>query len=95
MFSEKPVKPYFIDWYRLAVKKIDDKIKEIVEIDYALGNEIYRDETGIYFIVPENIGEKSGDGYNLELSADFCELKEKIVNAFKEIELDEDKHRNF
>lgn len=93
--AEKALKPYFIDWYRLAVKKIDAKIKEIVEIEYALGNEIYRDETGIYFIVPENIGEKSGDGYNLELSADFCELKEKIVNAFKEIELDEDKHEIF
>lgn len=93
--AEKALKPYFVDWYRVAVKKIDAKIKEIVEIDYALGNEIYRDETGIYFIVPENIGEKSGDGYNLELSADFCELKEKIVNAFKEIELDEDKHEIF
>ncbi len=93
--AEKVLKPYFVDWYRVAVKKIDAKIKEIVEIDYALGNEIYRDETGIYFIVPENIGEKSGDGYNLELSADFCELKEKIVNAFKEIELDEDKHEIF
>jgi len=89
--AEKALKPYFINWYRSCVKRIDDKVKEIIEIEYALGNEIYRDETGIYFIVPENISGESEVGYNLELSGDFYELKERILNAFKEVEIDESK----
>ena len=27
------------------------KDKKVIEEDFALGNEVYRDETGIYFIV--------------------------------------------
>ncbi len=34
----------------------------MIEEDFALGNEIYRDETGIYFIAPENIYGKKVDG---------------------------------
>lgn len=89
--AERALKPYFIEWYRSAIDKVDDKVKRIIEIEYALGNEIYRDETGIYFIVPENISGQNEEGYNLELGEEFYELKEKIIEAFKEVELEIEK----
>jgi len=69
--AEKGLKPAHIIWYREKSKELDDVIKNIVESDYAFGNEIYRDESGIYFLVP--------DGINLN-----DEIKNKILEAFKE-----------
>jgi len=92
--AEKALKPHFLDFYRDAVRKIDDKVKEIVEIEYALGNEIYRDETGIYFIVPENIGVESEENYYLEFNEALKEIKENIVQAFEEIEIETQDEQN-
>lgn len=36
-----------------VLEEIKNKAREIVEWDYALGNEVYTDDDGIYFIVPE------------------------------------------
>jgi len=69
--AEKGLKPAHILWYRETSKKVDDKVKKLIETDYALGNEVYRDETGIYFLVPEGI----------EI---FQELKTQILTIFKE-----------
>lgn len=89
--AEKALKAHYISWYREATKKADEKIKEIIEIEYVLGNEIYRDETGIYFVVPENIGEQSihdnsedGGGYLLNLHGDLDEIKNKVIEVFYE-----------
>lgn len=81
--AEKALKPHFLIWYRDATKKVDDKVKQLIETQYALGNEIYIDETGIYFIVPENIGEKNGEDYNLQLNKNLNEVKEKIIEIFE------------
>jgi CRISPR-associated Csx11 family protein len=51
--AEKALKVSQISWYRKACQKTDDDIKKILEEEVPLGNEIYRDETGIYFIVSE------------------------------------------
>lgn len=86
--AEKSLKLPFVEWYRENTRIIDDKIKRLIEIEYTLGNEIYRDETGIYFIVPENAGkEDSGDAgnYLLPLSDGLNELKKDILNSFTEI----------
>ena len=80
--AEKGLKPAHIVWYREASKQVDEKVKEIIELEYALGNEIYRDESGIYFIVPEGIGTET-------LSDDLSEVKDKILYAFKDIFNDE------
>ncbi|RMA97947.1 CRISPR-associated protein Csx11 [Hydrogenothermus marinus] len=70
--AEKGLKPAHISWYRKASKEVEDKIKEIIEIEYPLGNEIYRDETGIYFLVPESF-ENTQD------------LKDKIYDKVREV----------
>jgi len=80
--SEKALKPAHILWYRENAKNADDEVKKIIELEYALGNEIYRDESGIYFIVPEGIGDET-------LSNDLQEVKDKILNAFNNIFNDE------
>jgi len=38
--------------YRSEIEKTYDEIKKIIEFEYPLGNEIYRDSTGIYFTCP-------------------------------------------
>jgi len=54
------------------------KIKQIVEYDYPLGNEIYRDSTGIYFSCPD-----------VEDINDFKkEIKKKFNEEFKAEKLD-------
>jgi len=70
--AEKGLKPAHIIWYREKSKELDDVIKNIVESDYAFGNEIYRDESGIYFLVP--------DGIKIE---DIENVKNKILCEFK------------
>lgn len=90
--AEKALKTHYIGWYREASQKADERIKEIIETEYALGNEVYRDETGIYFVVPENIGaqsidssSKSGSNHLLDLNDDLNEIKKKIVEVFQDI----------
>jgi len=39
--------------YRVLTEKVDTAIKKIIEEDIAIGNEIYRDETGIYLTGPD------------------------------------------
>lgn len=53
---EKAHKLADITGYRELTKDFDEEIKKIVEEDIPVGNEIYRDETGIYFVGPD-IGE--------------------------------------
>ncbi len=83
--TEKPLKVRGIHWYREACKSVDNEIKRLIEINYVLGNEIYRDETGIYFLVPENIIGDSffDDGKLYELHSDLEELKREILKVFK------------
>jgi len=55
-------------------EKIDEafgEIKTLIELTYPIGNEIYRDTTGIYFIIPD---------------IEVGELKEEILKKQKEIE---------
>ncbi|WP_457753983.1 CRISPR-associated protein Csx11 [Thermococcus sp.] len=56
-----------------TLREIRDKIKEIVEEEYVLGNAIYEDDFGIYFLIPSIIEE-----------SDIRKVKEKIFNIFNE-----------
>ena len=69
--TDKSLKLSAISWYRESIEEIDDEIKKILEVEYPIGNEIYRDETGIYFIVGESIS-------NLPE-----EVENEILNIFK------------
>ena len=81
--AEKALKAPYIDWYRDAVNEVDNKIKKIIETDYAFGNEIYRDETGIYFIVPENAGVfKDSSDYFCPLSKSLQRIQDEISRVF-------------
>ncbi|HHS49218.1 MAG TPA: CRISPR-associated protein Csx11, partial [Desulfurella acetivorans] len=60
--AEKGYKPQQIQWYRNITREIDNEIKKLLEYEYPIGNEIYRDETGIYFLVGEALGEDN-DGF--------------------------------
>jgi len=89
--AEKGFKPAHIDWYRSISEEIDDEIKKLLELKYPIGNEVYRDETGIYFIVGEDLGKDLGDdkGNLAILKDDLKEIKEEILQIFKEKSLDE------
>lgn len=95
--SEKALKSHFIAWYRRACEKADNMVKRIIEEKYAVGNEIYRDETGIYFVVAENLaGNQKDDKDYLDkdkqdenrlyfLHQDMAELQKDILNVFKHV----------
>ncbi len=85
--AEKGFKPAHIKWYREVSKEIDEEIKKLLEYEYPVGNEVYRDESGIYFIVGEDLGENK-DGSEV-LKNDLSEIKEKILEIFKEKSKDE------
>jgi len=89
--AEKGLKPAHIDWYRNISKEIDDEIKKLLEYEYPIGNEVYRDETGVYFIVGDDLGEKNeeDEGYLAILKSDLNEIKEEILKIFKEKSIDE------
>jgi CRISPR-associated Csx11 family protein len=88
--AEKGYKPQQIQWYREVSNEIDDEIKKLLEYDYPIGNEIYRDETGVYFLVGEDLGEDLKNGSSLvKLSDDLKEIKDKIIKIFKDKSFDE------
>jgi len=55
--------------YKYEIEKMYDNVKKIIEFDYPLGNEIYRDSTGIYFSCPD--------------VNDISELKSEIIDKLK------------
>ncbi len=55
------------------IDEVKRGIKSIVEEDYVLGNSVYEDEFGIYFLIPSIINED-----------DLREVKEKIFNVFND-----------
>jgi len=86
--AEKGYKPAHISWYRDIAKEIDDEIKKLLEYEYPIGNEVYRDETGIYFIVGEDLGkgkeDLGEDKDNLTTLRDgLKDIKEEILKIFK------------
>lgn len=85
---EKALKCSYIQGYKEIIKEIDNKVKSLIEIKYALSNEIYRDETGIYFLAPENIkGEKieTNSSFNFyNIHNDLSLLEKEIYEIFKE-----------
>ncbi|ADD02615.1 CRISPR-associated protein, Csx11 family [Thermoanaerobacter italicus Ab9] len=88
--AEKGYKPQQIQWYREVSKEIDDEIKKLLEYDYPIGNEIYRDETGVYFLVGEDLGVDLKDGSSLaKLKSDLKEIEGKIIDIFKTNSFDE------
>lgn len=38
--------------YRETLEDAKDAVRNIVEFDWAIGNEVYRDENGVYFVLP-------------------------------------------
>jgi hypothetical protein len=80
--AEKGYKPAQINWYRERARRIDRIIKRLIEIKYCLGNEIYRDETGIYFLVGENTGIRE-DTELTQLHPDLAEVERSIIKIFK------------
>jgi CRISPR-associated Csx11 family protein len=77
--AEKASKPAIIATYRNECKEFDKQVKAYLETEIAIGNEIYRDETGIYFLVPENLPYKEVKADNKLLVDLFDE--ENIINA--------------
>lgn len=82
--AEKGHKISHIKWYRDKSRFIDDQIKELLECTYPIGNEIYRDETGIYFLVGESLGEDREDSQLAVLHNGLEEIKREILAVFKE-----------
>jgi len=60
--------------YKRAVEQACEAVKKLIEEDYPLGNEIYRDSTGIYFTFPD-----------LDLPAD---LAQEIRSCVEEVEME-------
>ncbi|SFQ19284.1 CRISPR-associated protein Csx11 [Caldicoprobacter faecalis] len=87
--SERGYKPAQIQWYRETAKEIDEEVKKLMEYDYPIGNEIYRDETGIYFLIGEKLGEDIPEDNIGQLNPDLSEIYERILCIFKHKSLDE------
>ena len=87
--AEKGFKPAHIKWYREISREIDEEIKRLLEYEYPIGNEVYRDETGIYFIVGEDLGKDLSNENLAKLKNDLSEIKDKILEIFKEKSKDE------
>jgi len=68
--------------YRKEIEDLYEKIKEIIEFEYPLGNEIYRDSTGIYFSCPDI---KSVDKFRLEITDKLKSLNNLDVSLHIEI----------
>jgi hypothetical protein len=85
--AEKGYKPAHISWYIEIAKEINDEIKMLLEYEYPIGNEVYRDETGIYFIVGEDLG--NDDGELAFLKNEVSEIKDEILETFKRESNDE------
>ena len=80
----KSVKASFISWYRNTINKCDEDIKKLIEEKYAFGNEIYRDETGIYFIVPENLADDNNKVNKFyKLSKQLSDVRNDILESFQ------------
>jgi len=60
--------------YKRAVERACEAVKKLIEEEYPLGNEIYRDSTGIYFTFPD-----------LDLPAD---LAQEIRRRVEEVEME-------
>jgi hypothetical protein len=48
--------------YKEIIKDVFKKVKSFIEVNYPVGNEIYKDTTGIYFLIP-----KLGDKIEIEI----------------------------
>jgi len=61
--------------YKRAVEQACEAVKKLIEEEYPLGNEIYRDSTGIYFIFPD-----------LDLPADLAqEIRRRVEETEMEL----------
>jgi hypothetical protein len=83
--AERASKPSIIASYRDDCKRLDDKIKVYMETEMAIGNEIYRDETGIYFLVPEHLSVKETN-LNVDLWDDvslYSKINSMFYDSFK------------
>jgi len=86
--AQKGLSPAHILNYRNISKIIDCVLKSLIENKFAIGNEVYRDETGIYFLVSENLkGEKVGNFY--QLHNDLNDIRQNILKVFSKITKDE------
>jgi len=84
--AEKALRVHYIRSYRELVGQVDEKVKCLIEEDYAIGNEMFRDETGIYFVVSEHLIDKTSEEDKLyHLHPDFKKLREDIVNTFNQV----------
>jgi CRISPR-associated Csx11 family protein len=84
--AEKGLKPAHIEWYREASRQVDEAVKCFLENDYPLGNEIYRDETGIYFLIAEELKDNNNNINGLyKLNKDIKpKIEEKIIEIFEQ-----------
>ena len=66
------------------IEKIKQEIRELIEREYLLGNQVYEDDNGIYFIVPYSFDKKIEDEIKREIFKKFNEkLKGIILPVFE------------
>ncbi|MFQ6118514.1 MAG: hypothetical protein ACE5KE_01355 [Methanosarcinales archaeon] len=74
-FINKGLKIGDIRGRKAILDKTLDEVRKLVEVDFPIGNEIYRDENGIYFVVPD---------FKNDLETKFeTSLTRKIVDIFQ------------
>ncbi len=69
--------------YRNAIEESISECKKIIEIKYCLGNEIYQDQTGIYFSFPDV--DANSLGFWNELTAELVSAIQKIESEISPI----------
>ncbi len=83
--AEKGLKPAHIEWYREASYQVDEAVKSFFENEFPLGNEVYRDETGIYFLIAEELKGNNNINGLYALNKDIKpKIEEKIIEIFEQ-----------
>lgn len=54
--------------YRDRLEQAQDAARDIVEFDWAIGNEVYRDENGVYFVLPALADAQKQHEYDRDLT---------------------------
>ena len=62
-----------------------DRVRNLLEVIVPIGNEIYRDENGSVFVIPESFSSNMLNNEEIEINDEKSNLKNKILEIFRSL----------
>ena len=62
-----------------------DRVRNLLEVIVPIGNEIYRDENGSVFVIPESFSSNMLNNEEIEINGEKSNLKNKILEIFRNL----------